>query len=157
MVAAHAARSFSQPLPAPVSLLPPPPPLPPPPSLPPHLPATAASQPSSGGSRRRESGGLANSTPPTVVVSSARAAARSRYDRGGSGLPRSEAVGWDVANQYGTNVDDPRIMDLLHDTLVSQCFVRSRYHREQSFLEPALTGVSGRRLQAHSPMSLIAC
>jgi len=154
VVAAHAARSLSQPLPAPVALLPPPPPLPRPPSLPPHLhlPGTAASQPSTGGSRRRPSGGLANTTPPAVVMSSAREAARSRYDRGKFQLPGTQATDWDIANQYGTNLGDPRIMDLLHETSVSQCSIHCDYHDEQSYSELAMTG-----MQAHSPLSLIAC
>ena len=126
---AHVVRSLSRSMPAPIARLPPPPLLPPPPALLPytHYPGTnAAAQPSPRVPRHRQSADLAKTALPAGVTPSARAAARSRFDRDGSELPSTMATDWKVANQYGTNVGEPRIMDLLADSQVSHCSIALR-------------------------------
>ena len=120
VVTAHAVRSLSQPLPAPITLLPPPPPLPSPPALPPHsrFLGTAAPQLRSRESRHRQSLDPSGTDLPAVVMPSAGPAARSRHDRRGSEPSSAEADALDYIQQYGTNVGEPGIMDLLHATKV---------------------------------------
>jgi hypothetical protein len=50
-------------------------------------------------------------------------------DRPPGGLSGLHALVWDVVEQYGSNVDEPRIKDLLHETKVTRTLLGARVWR----------------------------